>query len=560
MLTLDLHNYQDPAVDAFLGRGNLLVAFAMGLGKTPIGIACAEELLGCEDIDLCLIVAESSLKYQWAQEIAKFTDIPRRELKIRAQGKVQTIIVPAKSHCLIVDGKPYTHNKVKYSAADDRKRQYESVTGKTDYIITSYDNLVDDARLIRKLLADRTVLAVLDEATAIKTFSAQRTRTIKKILDPPYRLALTGTPVDNRPEELYSIMQWVDPSILGRWDLFDAAYIVRDDFGRPKRYKNLDVLRAKLEPAMARIAHDDERVKDYIPEAVHAEVCIPMDSGMHISFRALAEDLYAALSAVKVAGGFDVAAMYAGSKQLDENSEMGRIMARLLAIDLLLAHPDLLVTSGLEYEDSEKRRQAGEKRAVWPGSKYAYQVWQDGLIAMTATSPKLDYLAKRVPEILGEDEQYKVLVYTRWPAMLDHIAGAIDVPSVKFHGGMDARAKAASVAQFTNDPDTRVFLSSHAGARGVNLYKGSHLINYDVPWAPGMADQINGRHVRASSQFKQVWIENLLVDETTDVWKFHEVLGLKRKVGQGILDGRGIVTVERGMGLKSYLGALLGYL
>jgi SNF2 family DNA or RNA helicase len=363
--------------------------------------------------------------------------------------------------------------------------------------------------------------------------------------------------VDNKPEELFSIMQWVDPEVLGRWDLFDAAYIVRDEYGRPKRYRRLDVLRKRLEPALARISHDDPRVQGFIPKAIPSEVMVPLSGELRPAFIEIATDLYDALKRVQRRGGFDLAAYYSGNKQGDENSVAGQVMAMLGAIDLLLAHPDLLVMSGQQYADSQARKAAGEERAVWPGSKYAWTKWQQGLVDDLLDSPKLDKLAERVPAILAEDPDFKVLVYTRQRGILPYMKGVVPL-SVEYHGGMDARAKTAAVARFTQDPQVRVFLSSHAGARGTNLYKASHLINYDVPWAAGIADQINGRHVRASSAFKQVWIENFLVEDTTDMWKFHSVLGVKRQVGSAILDGKGSAEIRNeGNGLMAFLAELL---
>jgi SNF2 family DNA or RNA helicase len=534
VLTLPLHGYQDWVPDKFLGRGSLLITFAMGLGKTPIGIACAEELLGCGDIDLCLIVCESSLKYQWAQELAKFTDIRTRKIKLSLDGEKQEITVPAEPDCVIIDGKPFQRNKVRYSAADDRKRQYKhSVSSRTDYVIVSYDNVVDDARWVRQL---RPGLVILDEATAIKTFAAERTQKIKDVLAAPYRLALTGTPVDNKAEELFSIMEWVDPDVLGRWDLFEHAYIVRNDYGRVIRYKNLHVLKDKLEPALARVSHDDPRVAGHIPKAAVRELPVEPDGMLRTAFLDIAGDLLEGLRSIKKRGGFDLAAYYAG--QPDENTAAGLVMAMLTAMDMLLAHPDLLVMSAEQYAESARLRELGVERKTWPGSKYAWEKWQQGLVDDLWGSAKLDVLAERVPEILAEDPAHKVMVYTRWPGVLGYMADAIGVPCVRYHGGLSAKAKAAAQAKFTNDPKTRLFLSSHAGAKGVNLYKGSHLINYDLPWAAGQADQINGRHVRASSKFKQVWVENIITVGTTEQWK-RDNLAFKRRVGSAILDGRG---------------------
>ena len=113
MLTLPLYPYQDSPVDRFLELGSLMVAYEMGLGKTPIAIACAEELLGCQDITTCMLVVPASLMYQWAQSLAKFTDLPQRTLQV----KRQKLSVPAESHCLIIDNRaPGKRAKLKRDA------------------------------------------------------------------------------------------------------------------------------------------------------------------------------------------------------------------------------------------------------------------------------------------------------------------------------------------------------------------------------------------------------------------------------------------------------------
>lgn len=554
MLVKPLHEYQNPPVDIFLDRGSLLVAFDPGLGKTAMGIACAEELLGCGDINFCLVVCDSNLKYQWAQEIAQFTDVPNRLIKLKVDGEAQEVTVPGPRHCTIVEGKTFQRQRVKFTAADDRDRQYASITPTTDYVIVSYDNVIDDGRAIANL---NPGMVILDEATAIKTFAAERTKRVKDILNAPYRLALTATPVDNKAEELFSIMEWVDPEVLGRWDLFEAAYIVRDDYGKVTRYKHLDVMRERVGVAMARISHSDQRVRDFIPDVV--ETTLSVDPGeAYPAFLNIAEELLAKLKTTRVVGGFDLASYYAGKH--DESNAAGMVMAMYGAADLLLAHPDMLVLSAQAFADSAARRAKGEKKAVWPGSGYAYAKWQEGLVDDLWTSPKLERLVARIPEILGEDEAFKVLVFTRWPAMLGYIADRLDVPCVQYHGGMDARSKAAAQAQFTSRDDVRVFLSSHAGGRGTNLFTASHLINYDLPWSSGMSKQINGRHVRASNRFPAVWVENMVVRGTTEEWK-QDVLGFKHKTAAAILDGEGHDrlggVVNEGRSLTTFLTELL---
>jgi SNF2 family DNA or RNA helicase len=519
MLTKPLHPYQIEPVRKFLERGNLLIAYEMGLGKTPIALACAEELLGCGDIATVLVVVPASLKYQWAQKIAEFVDVP----VIRHKVKKETIVIPGPQSCVVIDGPPGTRQEL-YTQVKKRPPAY---------IIMSYENVVNDHRFIRGL---RPGLVILDECTAIKTFRAQRTKRIKQMLDAPYRIGLTGTPVENKPEELFSIMQWVDPSVLGRFDLFDRAYIVRDHFGRVKYYRNLPTLRNKLRPAVSRKSRLDPDVAAYLPDVDYGTWAVPMDSALKDAYRAIAADLYTELKALPASGNFDLAAYYSGGFT-EENSALGNVMARQMALEMILDHPQLLHESARHYLESQEAQDRGEERKIWPGSKYACTRMNQGL-TLSARSPKLDLLMEKVSEILEFDERNKVLVFSRFTGMLPIFQEAFSSwNSVIFHGGMNAAAKAEAIAKFSR-PECRLFFSSHAGAYGNDMHMANYLINYDLPWSAGRADQINGRHVRASSQFTSVFIRDLITQGSIEERR-QQMLTLKRKVGSAILDGHG---------------------
>lgn len=519
MLTKPLHPYQNEPVDKFLERGNLLIAYEMGLGKTPIAIACAEELLGCGDITTVLVVAPASLKYQWAQKIAEFTDVRVTRHKV----KQETILVPVPEACAIIDGPP-----------PKRLALYASLKKRApEYIIMSYENVVNDHKFIHNF---HPGLVILDECTAIKTFKAQRTKRIKQMLDAPYRIGLTGTPVENKPEELFSIMQWVDPAVLGRFDLFDRAYIVRDHFGRVKYYKNLPTLRNKLKPAVSRKSRLDPDVAAYLPDVDYGTWTVSMDSALKAAYKTIAGDLYKELKALPATGSFDLASYYSGG-YTEENSALGNVMARQMALEMILDHPHLVIESARHYDESQDAQERGEERKVWPGSKYASGLLTSGT-SLSESTPKLDRLREKVNEILTFDERNKVLIFSRFTGMLPIFQETFsDWDSVTFHGGMNAPAKAEAIAKFSK-PTCRLFLSSHAGAYGNDMHMANYLINYDLPWSAGRADQINGRHVRASSQFTNVFIRDLITTGTIEERR-QQMLALKRKVGSAILDGHG---------------------
>lgn len=524
MLTGTLLPYQDPVCDAALARGRYLIAADMGTGKTVMAIAVAEELLGCGDVSRVLIVVPSSLKYQWAKSLAKFTDLPTREIKLDKQ----TVTVPAPPHCVVVDGKAYQRNRVKYTAADDRKRQYDSIGPETEYVIVSYESILDDSRMVRRI---HPGLVILDECTQIKSFRAKRSKQIKRLLASEYRIGLTGTPIENgRPEELFSIMQWVDEDVLGRWDFYDQTYVRRDDNGVVQGYKNLNVLRERLAPAMARLSRSDPGVREYLPEVGEDQWDVPLEGPVRAAYMSMGRDLYAELKNLGHAGRkFSVADYYGG--QGDDGGKVGRVMAVHTAMEMLLDHPDLVVASAMDYERTKKLPASQRK-----GSAYAYRVWQDGLLDEAWESPKLDELTERVGKLI--DDGGKVLVFTKYRSMLGLIEEALGIPCVKYHGELSPSQKAAAIARYADPAGPRAFLSSHAGAYGCDMNMADNLANYDNPWQAGKADQINARHVRASSEFGKVYVHRMIVTGSIE----ERILGMqamKRRVASAITDGKG---------------------
>ena len=185
-LAIGVYPYQRAAFDRFMERGNLLLAFDTGLGKTATAIALGEELLELRKIRKVLLVVPANLKLQWARSLAQFTDLPTTKIKVKGE----TITIPAPEFCVIVDGTP-----------GQREKQYERArSALVEYVIVGYDQVVSDYRRIKQLGAE---FVVLDEASAIKTPGTKRTGAVKRHLKAPYRLALTATPIENRPEEVF---------------------------------------------------------------------------------------------------------------------------------------------------------------------------------------------------------------------------------------------------------------------------------------------------------------------------------------------------------------------
>lgn len=523
MFVGELRPYQDEAVDRMVERGSLLLSYDQGTGKTVCAIAAAEQLMGDGEVTTTLIVVLSSLKLQWAKAIADFTDVRKRWLKV----KDQYIRVPAEDQCVIIDGGP-----------EKRAKQYQQIHDtQPEYVICSYDSVIDDWRFIKRLDVQ---CIILDECTAIKSFKAERSKLIKRLWA-PYRFGLTGTPIDNgKLEEAFSIMQWVDDTVFGRWDLFEKTYIDRYPYGAVRAYKQLGLFHETLGQAMSRKTVEDPDVSPFMPRVEFSERKVKLDFSTRRAYKRIAADLSAELANASMTGrSFDLAAFYSGSKTLDEKSTQGKIMSRMLAAQMLLNHPDLLRKSASDWENSERQRQEGVEKANWPGSKYAFQLVESGLLDHVDSQPKLDRVCEEVREILADAPDHKVIIFSFFRGMTDILAEALhEYGSVAFHGQLTTAAKNAAKQRFATDPMCRLFLASDAGGYGLDLPEASHLINVDLAMSSGAQDQRNSRHRRTSSTWGTIHVIDVLVEGTLEERKKAQ-LAHKRKVARAALDGKG---------------------
>ena len=503
--------YQPEAVDAMCTRSKMLVAYDLGLGKTVLTIAAIERLMDEGLItEPGIIICLSSLKYQWADQIRKFTD--------------------GSSTPLVIDGTP-KQRAAQYAEAFDWGHSL------VDYVIINYEQVVNDWEYVRQL---PTGFIVCDEATAIKSFRSKRSKHVKK-LSSPYKFALTGTPVENgKPEELYSIMQFVDSKVLGRFDLFDQTFIVRNRFGGVERYRNLQLLNKTLSEACVRKRQSDPDVAPYLPETIFAEpILVPFDTAGAKLYRHIVRDLLAILDeAIESFGSsFDLFSHYQGGED-QQNAVRGKIMSRLLSLRMLCDHPGLLSVSA-------------------ESSKYAAELKELDLLGALSKTPKLSVLKEYVNNFLDDYDGNKVVIFTSYVKMVDLIRETLgqDI-STPYTGEMNAKDKENSKLKFQTDPSVRILVSSDAGGYGVDLPQANLLVNYDLPWNAGLAVQRNGRIRRASSEWKTIVIQDLLMQDSIEE-RQHAMLTQKLAVANAVVDGEGID--DKG-GVSLNLGSLKAFL
>ena len=507
-----LKPYQVEAVDRMAERKKMLVAYEMGLGKTCMTIAAIEKLKDNGVITKpVLVIALSSLKYQWQKEIQKFSN----------------------STTTVVDG----------SKAVRAKRWEE----RTEYVICNYETVVGDWDLVTEY---EWGAIVCDEATAIKGFKSKRSKAVKKLSSSvPIRFALTGTPIENgRPEEVYSIMQFVDSTLLGRFDLFDQTFIVRNHFGGVQRYRNLPLFHQKMQSSSVRKVQTDADVAPYLPDTIHRDpMFIAFDKKTSYLYNFIADELSNELFEAQqlLGANFSLMAHYGHDSKPGSPVDQlrGSIMSKITALRMLCDDPKLLHKSADKFDEH-----LGE------GSAYVNSLKTRDLLDGVTKTPKLDALKAYVTDHLDTDPEAKVVVFTSWVGMLETIQQVVG--GTLYTGYMNAKEKEASKTKFLTDPECRVFISSDAGGYGVDLPNANLLVNYDLPWSAGLAVQRNGRIKRASSRWPSITIQDMLIADSIEE-RQHDMLQQKNAVADAVIDGQGI-NAKGGVDLT--VGSLIGFL
>jgi len=519
MFTGTLKEYQVDAVAKMVEKKKILVAYEMGLGKTPMTIAAIEELRDKGSIkEPVFVFCLASLKYQWQKEITKFST----------------------STALVIDGTPVKRAQ-QYAEANDY-----------DYVIMNYEQILKDWDFLKNRSYDAIIC---DEATAIKGFRAKKAKKVKELGSrTKIKFALTGTPIENgRPEELFSIMEFVNKSVLGRFDLFDQAFIVRNQWGSITRYRNFSTLYKTLQEHSVRKSQKDEDVAPYLPDAIIREpILIDLDKEAQALYNEISSYLVELLIEAKDTYGaqFSIDAHYGKGWSMDDPGDAlrGQIMRTIQPLRMLCSTPKLLQNSYTLYETTEKKQ----------GSEYIHDYIGLKVFDLYKT-PKIDAVISYLNDHLNIDPTYKAVIFSNYKAGVAEVLRRVELAGVKavgYTGDMNAKQKEEARVLFQTQEDVRVFISSDAGGYGVDLPQANLLINLDQPWSSGMAVQRNASINRASSTWPTITIQDFLVKGSIEQRQY-DTLKMKKSVANAILDGKGINSKG---GVDFTVGSLIVFL
>jgi superfamily II DNA or RNA helicase len=443
-LKAKLFPYQVDGVAFLASRGRALLADDMGLGKTLQAIAASSWLVDNAEVERILIVCPASLKHQWAREIGKFTG---RQVQILSGGPEQR-------------GVQYRANAL--------------------FFIINYELVLRDLSVISEIL--KPDLVILDEAQRIKNWRTKLASTVKMIPS-RYVFVLSGTPLENRLEDLYSLLQLVDVRVLGPLWRCLLDFHITDERGKVIGYRNLSELRRRIAPVLLR--RDRSLVADQLPDRTEVTLDIAMDDKQ--------EELHG--HALKAAGQI---AKIAKRRPLTP-SEHNRFLAALQQARMACNAAGLV--------DKE-----------------------------TVGSPKLDELGRLLEELCLQSNR-KVVVFSQWALMtemVETLVRGMGLGCVRLHGDVPSPKRGELMERFLNDDAVQVFISTDAGGTGLNLQAATALINLDMPWNPAILDQRIARIHRLGQKHKvQIFI--LLAEDSYEQRVAQLVKG-KRDLFDNVID------------------------
>lgn len=478
VLSTKLYPYQEQgAMHLAFGRRAML-ADDMGLGKTVQAIAAAALLKEMRDIQKAVIICPASLKHQWAREIRRFTSLS----------------------VTIVEGN-----------LEERRKLYSDPSF---FKIINYELVRFDMDELLKLHPD---LIILDEAQRIKNWRA-KTAMMVKSLPSRYAFVLTGTPLENRIDELYSIFQFLDPRILGPlWHFNDRFYeLEKRESGTYKvlGYKNIDQLRMLIKPYILRRTRD-EVLKD-LPPRTDNNFFVEMTDPQWDAYNEFKEKLAKLISA---------------SKRRPLTPKERELLLMYMIKMRLICNALALHDKEIELKDSEK------------------------------TAPKLGELDEILTEEIASNG-HKAVIFSQWATMLaltEPILKRIGLGYVKLTGDVPSAKRGDLIQKFFDDPDCRIFLSTDAGGVGLNLQAASLVINLDLPWNPAVLEQRIARAHR-HGQLSSVQVINLIAKGTIEE-RMLDTLAEKKNVFATVFgtdeSPSSIKFADMGQSLLQKLGDLL---
>jgi len=444
-INASLYPYQKEGVAFATFKKAAIIADEMGLGKTLQAITAAIQKKKIFGFRKTLVICPASVKHQWKKEIEKFTD----------------------EKAVVVEGTP-----------EERKELYYN--NESYFHIINYETVLRDKPLINKVNYD---LIILDEAQKIKNYETKTANAVKA-LHKIHGLVITGTPLENKLLELYSIVQFLDVQFLApQWE-FSYQHCIFDSHQKNKiqGYYNLQNLKERLKKILIR--REKSEVMQQLPNVVQQDVFVELSP-----------------------------------EQANKHAGFARGVAAILRKKFKTP-----------YDWQKLMLLLGNMRMVCD-STYLID-------KQTHHSPKLVELNHILLEKLDlKNTGRKVIIFSEWVTMLNLIADNLKKEGLTFtmlSGKVPVKKRGALIKEFEENPDCSIFLSSEAGGAGLNLQVADSVINFELPWNPAKKNQRIGRINRIGQKKQKLHVFNLVSNNSIEM-KIATGLILKQNLFEGVL-------------------------
>lgn len=444
---------------AFLERWGLGACLAddMGLGKTIQTIAFLQHLQEREELDApALLICPTSVLGNWEREVRKF-------------GKSLRAIVH-------------------HGAQRDKGRRFQAAAKRADLVITSYALVHRD---FKTLAGVSWRVLVLDEAQNVKNPQAKQSQAVRK-LEAEFRLALTGTPVENRLSELWSIMDFLNPGYLGTPSFFKRRFEIPVE--RYGDTDSLDALRSLVQPFLLRRLKTDGDIIQDLPEKQEMTEFCPLAPAQAKRYQDIVEESLAQI------------------ESSDGIQRRGLVLGLLTKLKQVCNHPQLL---GLKHR---KRKDEIFDR-------------------LTRDSGKMQRLEALLEEALDNGDRALLFTqFSEWGKVLQpHLEKRLGCSVLFLYGATRKAQREAMVDRFQHDPQGPpiLILSLKAGGTGLNLTRANRVFHVDRWWNPAVENQATDRAFRIG-QTRNVMVHKFVSTGTLEE-KIHALIESKQALAEQVV-------------------------
>ncbi len=423
-----LYPYQKEGVAFAAYKKGAIIADEMGLGKTLQAISIAIVKKQLFSFEKCLIICPASLKEQWKNEIKKFSD------------EKATVV---------------------YGFPEQREETYLNDTN--FFHIINYETVLRDKDAINKANYD---FIILDEAQRIKNYETITANAVK-VLHKKHGLVITGTPIENKLIDLYSIVEFLDKKLLTPMWEFSYQYCIFDTTHKNKitGYTNLQELKNKIAPLLIR------RTKKEVINQLHnlTEITIPVE--MH-------------------------------PKQQELHASYAKGVASILHKKFKTSYDWQKLTMLLQ----SMRMVCNSTFLIDPNTNF---------------SPKLSELKEVLFDKLDiKNNQRKIIIFSEWlktHKIISEVLKENNIGFTQLSGKIPVKKRQALINEFENNENCRIFLSTEAGGAGLNLQMADTVINFELPWNPAKKNQRIGRIDRLGQKHQNLTVINFITKNSIEM-------------------------------------------